>query len=66
MCYLHPKKKTAHAKACSSHRCEVNILGNLLTTLAHFKGFSKGAFLANSLQNLDRVTNFNKENSETN
>ena len=51
-----PKSK-ARTKTCSSHCCNVKILGNVASDLRMRKELSR----ENPLQNLNRVTNFSQK-----
>ena len=59
---FHSPTRIAHAKACSSHRCEVNILRKVACNFSTGFKILERNFSENPLQNLNGVTDFSQEN----
>ena len=59
--FFHSPKKTARAKACSSHRCEVSISGNLTLNFNTFLRFFEGNFSGKFLAKFERSDRFQPE-----
>ena len=55
---IHTREKTVPAKACSRHRCEVNILGKLVLNFDKFVEVSRGEFCSKIPSKCERSDRF--------